>query len=385
MPYSRPTLTELRAQVASDIESNLSGSDALLRFSNLRILGTAQAGLSHLHYGYLDWIAKQAVPYTATDEYLEAWGALKNVTRKSATASTGTVSFTGTPNTAFNSGLSITAGDGTAFVTTAAGTISAAGTATVAAQASATGTSGNISAGVSLTLSSAVSGVNSIGSAATDFTGGADQEDDDDFRVRVLDAYQAPPQGGAKADYVTWAEDVAGVTRAWCSPNGFGAGTVVMYIMLDDSESANSGFPNGTNGLSALDVLTSGKPRGIVATGDQLTVANSIYPNQPVTAMVYVCAPIPNWLTFTVSGLSTAGATVQSNVTAAISDVLVTNGDPRSGTVDLSDIQSAVTAVSNTDGFLITKIVDASGNTYTGNITSPAGYLPVLQTVNYLV
>jgi hypothetical protein len=153
--------------------------------------------------------------------------------------------------------------------------------------------------------------------------------------------------------------------------------------MLDDSESANHGFPVGTNGISSRDVLTNGNPRGTVATGDQLTVANYIYTYQPVTALVYVCAPLPNWLTFTISGLSTAGSTVQSNVTAAISDVLVTKGDPRAGTVDLSDIQSAIAAVSNTEGFLITSIVDASGNTYTGNITSSAGYLPVLKQVNY--
>src|SRR5260364_179792 len=57
MPYTRPTLTELRQQVAQDL-----GVDALLRFSNLRIVGDAQAALAHLHYGYLDWIARQGVP-----------------------------------------------------------------------------------------------------------------------------------------------------------------------------------------------------------------------------------------------------------------------------------------------------------------------------------
>lgn len=383
MPYSRPTLTELRAQVASDIESNLSGSDALLRFSNLRILGTAQAGLAHLHYGYLDWIAKQAVPYTATGEYLEAWGALKNVTRKDAEAATGTVTFTGTAGYTVSSGLSLTAGDGTTFTLTAGGTVSSSGTVTVAAEAADTGTSGNISSGASLTLATAVTGINAAATAGEDFTGGTDQESDDDFRTRVLEAYQASPQGGAESDYVSWAEAVSGVTRAWCQPNGYGAGTVVVYIMLDDSDATNDGFPVGTDGISSSDTLPNGNSRGTVATGDQLTVADYIYTYQPVTALVYVCAPLRNELTFTISGLSTAGTTVQTNVTAAIEDVLLTNGSPLSGTVDLSDIQSAIAAVSNTEGFLITSIVDASGNTYSGNITSPYGYLPVVETVTY--
>ncbi|EON10601.1 baseplate J family protein, partial [Pandoraea sp. SD6-2] len=68
MPYQRPTLTELQQQVASDIASNVQGADPLLRFANLKITGRVQAGLAHLHYGYIDYIAKQAVPWTATGE-----------------------------------------------------------------------------------------------------------------------------------------------------------------------------------------------------------------------------------------------------------------------------------------------------------------------------
>ena len=54
MPYNRPTLTELRARNLAAIESELKGTGTPLRFSNLNILGTADAGLAYLHYGYLD-------------------------------------------------------------------------------------------------------------------------------------------------------------------------------------------------------------------------------------------------------------------------------------------------------------------------------------------
>ncbi|WP_321895847.1 hypothetical protein [Paraburkholderia heleia] len=73
--FSRPTLTDLQTQVSSDIASSVPGTDPLLRFANLRTTGRVQAGLAHLHYDHLDWIAKQAVPYTATDEYLAGCGA----------------------------------------------------------------------------------------------------------------------------------------------------------------------------------------------------------------------------------------------------------------------------------------------------------------------
>ena len=37
MPYSRPTLTQLRNQAAQDLAAALPGTDALLRFANLKL------------------------------------------------------------------------------------------------------------------------------------------------------------------------------------------------------------------------------------------------------------------------------------------------------------------------------------------------------------
>jgi uncharacterized phage protein gp47/JayE len=44
MPYKHPTLTDLRGQVQSDIQSELPKTGGLLRFSNLKITGDVQAG-----------------------------------------------------------------------------------------------------------------------------------------------------------------------------------------------------------------------------------------------------------------------------------------------------------------------------------------------------
>ncbi len=373
MPYARPLLTELQTQVASDIASSVPGSDPLLRVANLRITGNVQAGLAHLHYGYLDWIAQQAVPWTATDEYLEAWGALKNVYRKQATAAAGSVTFTGTAGTVIPSGTSVVRGDGVTYATNALGTVSGSSV-TVAVTATATGSAGNCASGAAMTLGTAITGIQSGGTAAAAFTGGADVESNTAFSARVIAAFQAAPQGGAKADYQTWALAVAGVTRAWVSPNGFGTGTVVVYFMMDNAESAFNGFPQGTNGVSANDQGPGGAPRGVVATGDQLTVANALITLQPVTALVYACAPIANTVNFTISGLSSSSTATRNAIAAAISGVFLANGAP-GGTVNLSAIESAIAAVPNTAGFVITSPA--------GNITSATGYLPVLGTVTY--
>ncbi|HEN7343319.1 TPA: phage baseplate protein, partial [Serratia marcescens] len=57
MPFNRPTLTELRAKNRTQLQAELKKTGALLRYSNMRVLVDADAGLAHLHYGYLDYIA----------------------------------------------------------------------------------------------------------------------------------------------------------------------------------------------------------------------------------------------------------------------------------------------------------------------------------------
>lgn len=375
MPFTRPTLSEIKQQVAQDIASGLPGSDALLRFSNLYITGMAQAGLAHQHYGFLDWIAQQAVPYTATGEFLEAWSGLKGVTRKPAAQASGQITFSGNVGVVIPSGTPIVRGDGVQYASTADATVSGGGTAVVSATANAdasgqAGAFGNCITGTVMNLGTAIAGVQSGGSVTADFTGGADLETDDSLRSRMLAAYQQVPQGGAIADYIQWATAVPGVTRAWCNPTGFGAGTVVVYTMWDQSESIHAGFPQGTDGVATLET------RASPATGDQLTVANHIYPLRPATALVYSVAPIASPINFTISGLSGSSSATKALIASTIDGVLYLNGTATGGTIALSLIESAVAAIAGTTGFVIT--------TPGGNVTTAIGSLPTRGTITYL-
>ena len=374
MPLSRPSLTELRAQVAQDIASALPGSDPLLRFSNLGILGTSLAGLAHLHYGYLDWIAQQAVPFTCSGEFLEAWAALKGVLRIPAAQASGTVTFSGATGTVLPAGTPLARGDGVKYRTTASATIGIS-TLTVAATADADpagqiGANGNCPPGTSFALGTAIAGINGSGSAATAFTGGADIETDDALRSRMLLAFRTRAHGGSAADFLSWTREVAGVTRAWCVPHGYGAGTVLVYFMLDSVQAAHGGFPQGTDGVATSE------SRAAAATGDQLAVANHLFPLQPIPTLVYAQAPTPNVVPFTIGGLATAGATVKNAVAAAIQGALrqygSVSGSPT--TVPLSLIEAAIVVVPGTTGFLVTT---------PGDIVSPAGSLPVLGTITW--
>jgi uncharacterized phage protein gp47/JayE len=92
-------------------------------------------------------------------------------------------------------------------------------------------------------------------------------------------------------------------------------------------------------------------------------------------------------LTITLSGLTSATTATRAAISSAIADVLFRNGDPRAGTINRDDISAAIRSVSGTSGFLITLIqgvVGVTTTTYTGNITSGFGQLPVLAGVEYV-
>lgn len=368
MPFPRPTLSQLIAQTYADIRSNLPGADPLLRFSNLNILAKAVAALANGHYGYQDWIAKQSNPFTATEENLEAWAALKGIVRLPASAAAGVVTFTGTVGALIPGGTRLVRGDGVEYTTDADATIGGGGNITASVTAIEAAALGNALVSTILTLGTAIGGVDAAVTVTTALTGGADAETDDSLRTRMLQAYAAPPQGGSQADYVQWARAVPGVTRAWCEPNGMGSGTVIVRFMMDVTEAAFGGFPQGTDGTATDET------RATNATGDQLTVANFIFELQPVTALVYAVAPVNNPIAFTLTGTAAWSAATKTAVEDAIEAALVQQGEP-GATVQLSYIEAAIGAVAGTAGYVIT--VPAA------NVAQTAGQLPTRGAMTY--
>lgn len=371
MPYSRPSLTQLRQQAAADVTSGLPGADGLLRFSNLNVISNVVAGFVNLQYGYLDWIAMQAVPFTSTDEFLQAWAALKRVYLIGASQAIGFWTTVATTGTLVPQGSTMQRGDGFQYITTADAT-AVANVITCPVQAVLVGATGNCGQGTVITLGNTIPGVTSAGTASVTFTGGADVEDNDSLRTRMLEAYAQTPMGGAANDYEEWALEVPGVSRAWVLRNGQGVGTVLVYFMMDITEQAYGGFPQGANGVAALE--TRDIPN--IATGDQLAVANYIYaPNrQPVTALVYAVAPYPVAVNFTVSSLNPNTSAMQQSIGAAIADCFLRLGSPLVK-INMADVQAAINSIPGIIDFVIT-----SPN---ADITGATGALPVLGTITW--
>ncbi|MFC0140344.1 baseplate J/gp47 family protein [Erwinia mallotivora] len=355
MPYQRPTLSELRSRNRQFITSELENTGELLRFSNLRILADVDAGMSHLHFAYLDWIARQSNPFTAEDEGLAAWGALKNVYQKDAMAGTGpAVSFIGIAGRIVPAGSLLNRNNGVQYSLDQAVTINAdnTGTGSVTAvlpdsDSSLSAADGNAPTDTTLTLDSAIDGVDSSAVAVEAITGGANMEEEEAFRKRVLQAYQADAEGGSEDDYKRWALEVPGVTRAWVAPRLLGAGSIGLYFMCDGDDRTNHGFPVGTDGVATKEKYPYGK-----ATGDQLRVADYIFPLRPATTLVWACSPLQNVIDFDIGGIPNAGADVVAAIENAIDEVFFDNGEP-GGKIFLSDLSLSIGAIDGTRGFVL--------------------------------
>lgn len=380
MPFKRKTLSELRTENQQFMQAELEKVGALLRFGNLKVLADMDAGMAHLHYAYLDYIARQCTPFTSTDEWLAGWMALKQAYRKAATAARSPeAQIKGTSGRTLDAGAVINRADGYQYTTDAGVTIGSSGTATVAVTAvlpdiaddvTGGGSLGNADAGTILTLDANVSGIESTVMLIQPATGGADIEDEEDFRQRGLLLFQNPPQGGSDADYKKWALEVSGVTRAWVKRRLNGAGTVGVYIMCDRND--NGGFPVGTDGISQLEDWGAVK-----ATGDQLAVADHIYPQQTDTAIVFVCSPIKKVINIEISGIKNADSTTVQGIKDALTALFFDEANPDgSGKVYLSDINGSIGGVSGTTGYIL--------NSPTANITFAVGEIPVLGGVNFV-
>ncbi|OTA14030.1 phage baseplate J-like protein [Xenorhabdus vietnamensis] len=379
MPFKRKTLTELREQNRSFLQSELQKTGPLLRFSNMGVLADMDAGMAHLHYGYLDYIARQTTPFTSTDEWLSGWAALKKIFRKPATAARcEKFQFTGVAGTIIPADTILNRGDGYQYRTVAENRIDDAGLGIISItgilpditdNVSGGGVAGNAPAGTVLTLDQSIAGVDVEGIAIVPITGGADIESESAFRSRMLLAYQGSPQGGSDDDYKLWALSVPGVTRTWVRGRAVGAGTVGVYIMCDNN--GQGGFPIGTDGVSAHE-----SDYAVHAMGDQLRVADYIYRVRPTTALIWVLSPIKRIIDFNISGIAHAGTKITHKIVSAIDNVLFEKGNPDgTGKIFISDLQYAIADVPGTAGFVIASPAE--------NIALSVGQLPVRGEVKY--
>jgi uncharacterized phage protein gp47/JayE len=171
----------------------------------------------------------------------------------------------------------------------------------------------------------------------------------------MLARIQQPPHGGALFDYVNWAREVQGVTRAWADQE-LGPGTITVRFMMDDTY--QDGIPNA---------------------GDVDTVKAYIDERRPVTAEVFVVAPTATPIDFEIVLLNEDGdpisdPTIQAAVEAEIKDLFKRESEP-GGTIYLSRIREAISIA---QGEFAHNLIAP-----TGNVVAGTGEIPVVGTLTW--
>lgn len=232
MPFERPSLDQLIDRVDTDIKGGLNIT-TVLRRSFIGVISRALAGLSHLMHGYLEFISKQTLPDTGEDSTVNRWAIMYNVPRKEATFAEVNIDIVFTDAGTVPIDTIYQRQDGIQY--TLSSEISSLLAATVQGKVIATtsGNDGNMAIGDSLSLLSPIANVDSAVLVSSTVVDAQDQELLEDWRTRLLTRLRLPPLGGSANDYIQWALEVPGVTRAWVLPLYTGAGTVGVSFVED--------------------------------------------------------------------------------------------------------------------------------------------------------
>lgn len=349
MAFSRPSLNDLIVRIKNAITSRLNFDQ--LRRSDAEVYGKVIAGVSHELHGHLQYISEQVIYDTASADYLDRWATIYlDVPRKPAAAATGNITLTGSNGVIVPINTVLISTTGIEY-TTDVEVIIASGTATVAVTAETGGLNTSLELGSVLSLVTPIAGLNSTATVATGgLVGGADIESDSSLRSRLLTRIQQPPQGGADYDYVNWALEVPGVTRAWCYPQELGVGTVTVRFVRDDDASS------------------------IPDAGEVTAVQDYIDARRPVTADVSVVAPVAVALDLTIDVIPDT-ADVRAAVQAELQDLIQREGAP-GATLLLSHIREAISVAAGEFNYTM--------SSPSADVTHTTGQIPVLGTITWL-
>lgn len=351
--YNRSTLKELRDRAISEINATIRGADASLRRRYLNAIVTACAGIGDEILRRTEFLLKQVFPQSAEGEYIVKHGQTYNFPRKMATRATGCITIPAVAGSVLPAGTVFKRSDGATYTSDQEATATTGGICSVQITAENVGKDANAVAGTIISFLSPIAGFEAKGTVdSSGLTGGTDIEDMADYLDRLMFYLQNPPTGGSKTDYETWALEVPGVTRAWCSPTESGAGTVTLRFMMDET------YDNG-----------------IPLPGDVQRVKKHIETKQPATATVYVVAPIPDTLDVVFESIDPATTDAKAAVQSKLKSLVQSSSIKPSGTLRLSKLRAAISNATGNEDFVL--------SAPTADIVSATGHITVLGTITY--
>ena len=236
MAFQIPTIASLAERARQAFRREMPGTDALVWPNVLSVHARVLALVLRPVYERLDWLWRQSFARTADRDHLvgrHGWD--YGIAPAGATRATGLVETSGTPGTVYPAGIRLLSGSDV-YVATAPATAAGGGGVALTVRAEVPGAAGNRIAGEVLRLADPglYPGLGPEAEVGDDgLGGGADIEDTESVRARILDRKRRPPRGGAYSDYEQWAREVTGVANAWAAPAAYGPGTVVVFFTFE--------------------------------------------------------------------------------------------------------------------------------------------------------
>ncbi len=233
MPWPVPAPGVISARAASLFEQMLPGIDArsdnTVATSVTRVTELAAQDL-YFQQGYY---AQQLMPDTATD-WLPLHGAEWGVPRIQPSAAGGNILVTGVADGTIPAGVQFTSPAKVLYTSTAATTLSGAGTGSLSVVADVSGAAGNLPAGTVMTVVSPVAQLAPQKGAvdSSGVTGGLDLESIESWRARILAQIRTEPSGGDYGDYVKWIGEALPGAIGVCPPAACGGGVVNCAFVL---------------------------------------------------------------------------------------------------------------------------------------------------------
>lgn len=255
-----PTTQEINDRIVSDIESKTSQSTPLFFKAFNRVVAFALSGVFTILYKFGQWSIKQIFTITQDSDSLELKGDQYKIPRKTSTSTILIAGFTGDNGTVIPAGQQFR-GDSNGLLYSLQTTEEiAAGVASGNVLCLTSGAAGNLINGSTLTILKPISGLDNQATISATVTEGEDQEAVEDYRTRISEREKTPPQGGSLVDYILWAKEVAGITRAFAwghrNVSAIDPGYISVYPLNDGEASRIPSAPKLTEVQTYIDDST---------------------------------------------------------------------------------------------------------------------------------
>lgn len=254
-----PTLSQLRTQIQTNIETEFGTTLPTFGKNFLRVLVIVLASIFWLLYKYLGFIQKNIFVDTADPEAiggtLERWGRIKlNRNPFQAVAAqyvvnvTGTIGATISANTVFKSADDSTS-PGKLFIIDSNFVLESSPD-QITLRALEAGVDSRLSVSDELTATIPIANVNQTATVSSELVPPQAAETIEEYRGSTQEAFQLEPQGGAGADYRLWSRDVQGVSKVYPYFKTGSENEIDVYIEATADDSIDG---NGTPSQTMLD------------------------------------------------------------------------------------------------------------------------------------